>query len=232
MPVQFPSDESTDIPDVAYHAILLEHLSLPLQDYFTLTEREPLPVRLADLIAHFETRALERGRTVAFEFRDDLVKALPALRTFALSLCGDGSRADDLVQDTFVRAWTNWHRFTPGTNFTAWLFTILRNQLYTEMRKRKREIEDADGKHAGQMTILPAQEDSSTLQVVWSNIDALPLAQRQALLLVGAEGCTYEEAALKLGCQIGTVKSRVSRARACLAHSLGVTFDSQPHHVR
>lgn len=96
------------------------------------------------------------------------------------------------------------------------------------MRKRRREVEDAEGKHAGQLMSFPDQEEASTLQVVWSKIDALPLAQRQALLLVGAEGCTYDEAATRLGCQIGTVKSRVSRARACLAASLGVTFDSQP----
>jgi RNA polymerase sigma factor (sigma-70 family) len=223
-----PGDDPTGPDGAAYHTVLPLHLSLPLRDYFQIAEREPLPARLADLIAQFDASAAVRGRTVATEFRDDLVKALPALRTFAFSLCGDATRADDLVQETFVRAWTNAHRFTPGTNFTAWLFTILRNQFYSEMRKRKREVEDADGTLAGRLTALPDQEEASTLQVVWGKIDALPLVQRQALLLVGAEGCTYDEAAAKLGCQVGTVKSRVSRARAHLVDALGVSFDSQP----
>jgi RNA polymerase sigma factor (sigma-70 family) len=203
-------------------------LSAPLQEYFCVTEQNALPPRLAELVERFEKAFACRGRTVANEFRDDLIRALPALRTFALSLCGDVSRADDLVQETFVRAWTKWHHFMPGTNFTAWLFTIMRNQLYTDLRKRKREIEDAEGKHAGRLIALPDQEEANTLRIVWNNIDALPVAQRQALLLVGAEGYTYEEAAAKLGCQVGTIKSRVSRARALLVGTLGVSFDSQP----
>ena len=223
-----PSVDTTDVEEVAYHSTLGRHLTLPLQDYFTLAEREPLPSRLADLIARFNAGHGARGHTVAFEFRDDLTRALPALRTFALSLCGDVSRADDLVQDTFVRAWAKWHLFTPGTNFTAWLFTILRNQFYSETRKRKREVEDAEGTHAGKLKSLPDQEEASMLRLVWDRIDALPAAQRQALLLVGAEGFTYEEAAVRLGCQVGTVKSRVSRARTVLVDSLGVSFESQP----
>ena len=228
MPLNPSSDGRAHAEETAYYVVLSRHLSLPLQEYFKLSEQEPLPSRLADLIAQFDANCGARGRTVASEFRDDLIKALPALRTFALSLCGDVSRADDLVQETFVRAWTKWHHYTPGTNFTAWLFTILRNLLYSEMRKRKREIEDADGGHAGRLKALPGQEEASTLRTVCDKIDALPVTQREALLLVRAEGFTYEEAAVRLGCQVGTVKSRVSRARALLVGSLGVTFDSQP----
>jgi RNA polymerase sigma factor (sigma-70 family) len=230
-PPRPPSGSPAETEATSYHTALRRHLSLPLQDYFKLTELAPLPVRLAELIARFDADAAARGRTVAMEFRDDLIKALPALRTFAISLCGDVTRADDLVQETFIRAWTNWHRFTPGTNFAAWLCTILRNQFYSEMRKARREVEDAEGTHAGRLTTLADQEAASTLQVVWSRIESLPLTQRQALLLVGAEGCTYDEAAVRLGCQVGTVKSRVSRARAHLADTLGVTFDSQPQLV-
>lgn len=207
---------------------LPDHLSAPLREYFSLAEHNALPPRLAELVQRFEEAFACRGRTVANEFRDDLIKTLPALRTFAVSLCGDVNRADDLVQETFVRAWTKWHHFTPGTNFTAWLFTILRNQLYTDIRKHKREIEDAEGKHAGRLVALPDQEDANTLRIVWDNIDSLPVTQRQALLLVGAEGYTYEEAAVKLGCQVGTVKSRVSRARAVLVGTLGLSFESRP----
>ena len=137
------------------------------------------------------------------------------------------TRADDLVQETFARAWTKWHHFTPGTNFTAWLFTILRNQLYSDLRKRKREVEDAEGVQAGKLAAPAGQEDASTLKVVWERIGNLPEVQRQALLLVGAEGRTYEEAASLLGCQVGTVKSRVSRARALLVDQLGLRDERQ-----
>ena len=223
-----PMDQSqANAAEGAYHEALPRQLSLPLQAYFTLAEQEPLPSRLVDLIARFETTTGARGHTVAFEFRDDLIKALPALRTFALSLCGDVSRADDLVQETFLRAWAKWHHFTTGTNFAAWLFTIMRNQFYSDARKRKREVEDADGVYSGRLTALPDQEEANTLRIVWDRIDALPVVQRQALLLVGAEGYTYEEAATKLGCQVVTVKSRVSRARALLADTLAVSFESQ-----
>jgi RNA polymerase sigma factor (sigma-70 family) len=207
---------------------LSNHLAVPLRDYFSLMEKETLPATLADLIVRFEAACVRQGHTVATEFRDNLMKALPALRTFALSLTGDATRADDLVQETFARAWTKWHHFTPGTNFTAWLFTILRNQLYSEMRKRKREVEDAAGLQAGKLTALADQEDASTLKVVWERIGSLPEVQRQALLLVGAEGRTYEEAATLLGCQVGTVKSRVSRARAILVEQLGMRDQRQP----
>jgi RNA polymerase sigma-70 factor, ECF subfamily len=204
------------------------HLAAPLRDYFGHVPCEPLPTALAVLVEQFEAAFARQGRTIANEFRDDLVRALPALRTFALSLTGDVTRADDLVQETFVRAWTKWHHFTPGTNFTAWLFTILRNQLYSEIRKRKREVEDGEGVQAGKLTALADQEDAITLKTVWERIGGLPAVQRQALLLVGAEGRTYEEAATLLGCQVGTVKSRVSRARALLVEQLGLRDGRHP----
>ncbi len=201
---------------------LPSYLTASLREYFRGVEQEPLPATLAELITRFETAFAGNGRTVANEFRDDLVRALPALRTFALSLTGDTTRADDLVQETFVKAWAKWHHFVPRSNFTAWLFTILRNQLYSDIRKHRREIEDADGAQAGKLMAPADQEDASTLKVVWDKIGRLPASQRQALLLVGAEGRTYEEAASLLGCQVGTVKSRVSRARAVLVAQLGM----------
>jgi RNA polymerase sigma factor (sigma-70 family) len=210
-----------------YATVIGQHLALPIRAYFTLVEQEPLPAQLVDLVTRFEAAIAACGQSVAFDFRSDIIKALPALRTFALSLVGDLSRADDLVQETFVKAWANQERFRPGTNFTAWLFTILRNQFYSDLRKHRREIEDVDGTHAGQMTSPSDQEDASTLKVVWERLGTLPAAQRQALLLVGAEGHTYEEAATKLGCQVGTVKSRVSRARSSLLDTLGVVVAGQ-----
>ena len=195
------------------------HLTLALRDYFDLAGQAPLPNRLAELIQQFETALAVHGGRMEVIFRDDLVKALPMLRTFAISLTANPARADDLVQETMVKAWANRERFTPGTNFTAWLFTILRNQFYTEVRKGRREVEDADGVHAGTLTAHPDQEHAAGLRMVMNLIGTLPLPQRQALLLVGAEGFTYEEAAEQLGCQVGTVKSRVSRARAFLVSS-------------
>ncbi|MBN4094393.1 sigma-70 family RNA polymerase sigma factor [Methylobacterium sp. OT2] len=210
-----------------YAASIGQHLALPIREYFKVVELEPLPAQLAALVSRFEAAITAHGETVPFDFRGDIIKALPALRTFALSLVGDVSRADDLVQETFVKAWANQQRFRPGTNFTAWLFTILRNQFYTDLRKTRREVEDVDGTHAGQMTSPSDQEDASTLKVVWERLGDLPSAQRQALLLVGAEGHTYEEAAVMLGCQVGTVKSRVSRARSSLLDTLGVVVAGQ-----
>ncbi|MDP4023323.1 sigma-70 family RNA polymerase sigma factor [Methylobacterium sp. NEAU 140] len=219
-------DPEPDAP--GYPTAIGQHLALPMREYFRFAEAEPLPGRLAELVARFEAAAAARGAALAFEFRTDIVKALPALRTFALSLCGDVSRADDLVQETFARAWANQHRFRPGTNFTAWLFTILRNQFYSDLRKVRREVEDADGVHAGHLVSPSDQEDASTLKTVWDRLGLLPAAQREALLLVGAEGFTYEEAAARIGCQVGTVKSRVSRARHHLLGVLGVVVEGQP----
>lgn len=217
---QARSDETSGLGRDDLPTAIHDYLSEPLQEYFRLAEQEPLTPRLTDLVARIEAALAARGGAIETAFREDLIRALPALRTFALSLCGNVSRVDDLVQETMIKAWANQERFRPGTNFTAWVFTILRNQFYTELRRAKREVEDADGAHAGRLTALADQEDACTLRAVWDRISALPLTQRQALILVGAEGCTYEEAAERLGCQVGTVKSRVSRARAALSGAL------------
>ena len=202
---------------------VLAHLRRPLRVYFALPQSEGLPARLAGLLGRVETALSGRGRAVPREFQDGLLAALPALRTFALSLTGDPARADDLVQETMLKAWANHDRFEPGTRLVAWLFTIQRNLFYTEIRKRKREVEDADGAHAGTLTALADQEDAVALKGLCAQLERLPAAQRDALLLVGAEGFTYEEAAELLGCRIGTVKSRVSRARSLLAAMSGAS---------
>lgn len=138
-----------------------------------------------------------------------------------MSLCADASISDDLVQETLLRAWANANLFRPGTNMSAWLRTILRNQFYTTFRRRTREVEDVDGEHAGQLAVPASQEGAVAVAGLWVALASLPWAQREALLMVGAEGFTYEEAAERLGCQAGTVKSRVSRARRRLAVSPG-----------
>ncbi|GJE58949.1 sigma-70 family RNA polymerase sigma factor [Methylobacterium trifolii] len=156
------------------------------------------------------------------EMRDLLLGAIPALRAFAFSLTYDLDRSDDLVQDTLMRAWTKADSFRRGTNLTAWLFTILRNLFYSEQRKRKREVEDADGVLAGRLATLPEQEVRVEMGEFRSALDLLPFAQREALVLVGAQNFTYEEAAEICGVAVGTIKSRVSRARGRLIEALGM----------
>ncbi|GJE43217.1 sigma-70 family RNA polymerase sigma factor [Methylobacterium soli] len=154
------------------------------------------------------------------EMRDLLLGAIPALRAFAFSLTYDLDRSDDLVQDTLVRAWTKAESFRRGTNLYAWLFTILRNLFYSEQRKRKREVEDADGALAGRLTSLPEQEIRVEMQEFQHALNQLPFSQREALVLVGAQNFTYEEAAEICGVAVGTIKSRVSRARMRLIAAL------------
>ena len=145
-----------------------------------------------------------------------LVKAMPTLRAFAGSLCGDPARAEDLVQDTAVRALYNREKYRCGTNAEAWLTTILRNVYYSQWRKRRREVEDIDGIHSGRLTEEPSQQHHLELLDVANGMKHLPPNQREALMRVGVEGRSYEEAAEKGGVVPGTIKSRVSRARSRL----------------
>ena len=151
-----------------------------------------------------------------------MLLAVPSLRAFAISLIGHAEGADDLVQDTLVRAMSNLDRFEPGTNMRAWLFTILRNQFYTAYRKKSREVEDPDGIIAGKLRSLPEQNGHIELGELRSALTKLSVEQREVLLLVGAEGMSYEEAAAICGVKVGTIKSRMNRARIQLAELLGV----------
>ncbi|GJD96396.1 NepR family anti-sigma factor [Methylobacterium iners] len=202
-----------------------DHLGSELKRLYASLVVEEQPRRFLDLIAQLDAGLLTDGTAPASDFRGDLLAALPGLRAFALSLTGSPTRADDLLQETLLKAWQHQASFRPGTNFMAWLCTIMRNHLYSEHRRRKREVEDADGVHAGKLVALPSQEHGIELQQVWTTLAKLPPVQREALLLVGAQGLTYEAAAEVMGCQAGTAKSRVSRARAFLAGSLGMAED-------
>lgn len=152
--------------------------------------------------------------------RKELLEHMPNLRAFAMSLCGNGDRADDLVQEALVKAWSNLDRYEPGTNMRAWLFTILRNAYYSDLRKRRREVEDADGAMAARLATHPGQTGHMDFQDFRAALDRLPADQREALVLIGASGLSYEEAAEICGCAVGTVKSRVNRARNRLAELL------------
>lgn len=152
----------------------------------------------------------------------DLLAAIPKLRAFAVSLCGRPDRADDLVQETLVRAWANMASFQPGTNMIAWLYTILRNEFYTEFRKRRHEVADTDGQFAAQLASHPTQDSHMHFLEFKAALLKLPVDQREALVLIGASGLSYEEAARICTCAVGTMKSRVNRARTKLAEILAV----------
>jgi RNA polymerase sigma-70 factor, ECF subfamily len=154
--------------------------------------------------------------------KGELLAAIPALRAFAMSLSGKPDRADDLVQETLMKAWANLSSYADGTNLRAWLFAILRNVFYSQYRKRKREVEDADGHMAARLSSPPEQIGHMDFQDFRRALQHLPPDQREALILIGASGLSYEEAAEICGCAVGTIKSRVNRARARLAELLGL----------
>ena len=152
--------------------------------------------------------------------RDAMYAALPHLRAFAISLAGSLDRADDLVQETLLRALSNLNRFERGTNLQAWMFTILRNLFHSDYRKRRREIEDPEGAFAEKLAVMPEQGAKLDFDDMRIALTKLSPEQREAILLVGAEGLTYEEAAVVCGVVVGTIKSRVNRARNRLAELL------------
>ncbi len=162
-------------------------------------------------------------RIASSQFTADLLAVVPNLRAFSVSLCGNIDHADDLVQETLVKAWSNIDSFVEGTNLRAWLFTILRNIYYSEYRKRRREVADPDGTFAANLATAPAQSGHMDMLDFRAALQQLPSDQREALILIGASGLSYEEAAGVCGVAIGTMKSRVNRARNRLAEMLSIT---------
>lgn len=167
--------------------------------------------------------APEARAPVSDEIKQQLVEHLPVLRAFAISLTRNGSRADDLVQDTVLKAWANIHSFQPGTNMRAWLFTILRNSFYSERRKARREVADVDGEMSKRLACKPDHDGRLQLRDFRAAFMQLPDRQREALVLVGALQHSYEDAAEMCGVRVGTIKSRLNRGRAQLARMLDVT---------
>ena len=167
----------------------------------------------------------EESSSPASDPRDEIVTHLPAMRAFALSLCRNGSTADDLVQDTIVKAWKNIDKFKAGTNMRAWLFTILRNTFYSDRRKAKREVADVDGQMAATLSQKPDHDGRMAMNDFETEFAKLPSEQREALMLVGAMGFSYEEAAETCRVAVGTIKSRVNRGRVRLIELLGLSED-------
>jgi RNA polymerase sigma-70 factor (ECF subfamily) len=182
------------------------------------------PIILANANAARPTavdRVAERP-SVQPSVRDVMLAAIPSLRAFAISLSGSVDRADDLVQETVTRAMASLDSFTPGTNMTAWLVTILRNRFRSEYRKRRREVEDPDGSYLAGLKMPAEQFGRLEFKELIEALAKLPHVQREALLLVAASGFSYDEAAAIGEVAVGTIKSRVSRARQLLAELLAL----------
>jgi RNA polymerase sigma-70 factor (ECF subfamily) len=178
---------------------------------------------LADVNARQSTAVDETKRTkLQPSERDVMLAAVPNLRAFAISLSGNVDRAEDLVQGTLLRAIASIDSFKPGTNMSAWLFTILRNLFRSEYRKRRREVEDVDGGYAASLKSPAEQHGRLEFKELSDALPKLPFVQREALLLVGASGFSYDEAAAICETAVGTIKSRVNRARRQLAQLLEI----------
>jgi RNA polymerase sigma-70 factor (ECF subfamily) len=181
-----------------------------------MTDSEPRATAEREEQRRSETS--EEGRR---QFRQNLLAAIPKLRAFALSLASHADYADDLVQETLMKAWNHQNSFQEGTNIKAWLFTILRNEYFSQLRKRRREVEDADGDYAGSVMTPGGQESQLDMADLRIALQQLPDDQREAVVLVGASGFSYQEVAEICHVPVGTVKSRVNRARTKLAELLG-----------
>jgi RNA polymerase sigma-70 factor (ECF subfamily) len=153
--------------------------------------------------------------------RDPLVAAIPRLRAFAISLCRNRDQADDFVQGALLQACAKISLFEPGTNMYAWLCTILRNQFYTECRRRRRPFQAIDSL-AEIKAAQPEQIAYAEYNEFCAAFAKLAPKQREALMMIAASGLSYEDAAKLCGCPVGTVKSRVNRARAELARMLSI----------
>lgn len=154
--------------------------------------------------------------------RKEVTAYLGPLRAFGITLTGNRAAADDLVQDTILKAWSNIEKFQPGTNMQAWLFTILRNTFYSNRRKHRREVPDPEGLHAAALFELPAHDGRLAYRDFHRAFAQLSDEHREVLMLVGASGLSTEETAAMIGVAVGTVKSRTSRARRRLSELMGM----------
>jgi RNA polymerase sigma-70 factor (ECF subfamily) len=161
------------------------------------------------------------------DFREALLLTVPRLRAFAISLTGNLDRADDLVQETVLRAIENVHRFEEGTSLQSWAYTILRNLFLSDCRKRWREVADPNSEIAGKVGVMPEQGARLDFEDMLGALRKLSPEQREVVLLIGAEGMSYEDTAEVCGITVGTVKSRINRGRTRLAELLGA---DRPHY--
>jgi RNA polymerase sigma-70 factor (ECF subfamily) len=218
MPEQSPSS----LPSAKLNAAIQLHLGQQLQAIYGDPTAEALPFELRGLIKRLEETIQAQAEPIDQAFVAGIMAAVLPLRTFALSLTRNVDTAEDLVQATMLRAIRHRRNFQDGTNLEAWLFTILRNDYLSGLRKRKREVEDTDGSYVAKLVSIPEQPGRLDFQDFHAALNKLPADMRQAVMLIGAEGMSYEQAAEALNVAVGTVKSRVNRARAKLAELLGL----------
>lgn len=148
-----------------------------------------------------------------WDAKREIAALIPALRAFARTLVRNPYDADDLVQETLAKGIANAHRFQPGTSLKSWLFTILRNTFYTSIKITNREHPGAGGCVSEGCIMLPGQEWSVRGVELSDALERLPPDQREVLVMIGVLGISYEEAAVICGCAVGTIKSRLNRAR-------------------
>lgn len=165
-------------------------------------------------------------------FQDQVVALIPRLRAYAMSLSGSSAEADDIVQDALVRAWRFRDGYQMGTNLRAWLYRIVRNAFYTQAAKRRDTVEDVDGRWAATLSCTPDQEWRVQYAELLRALDQLSPDTRDALLLVVSSGLSYQEAAEICGCAVGTMKSRVNRARGRLAQIVDFDLHASGRRVR
>lgn len=160
------------------------------------------------------------GSPIRRVMKEEIVALLPDLRAFARFMCREREAADDLVQNTVLAALDKQAQFTPGTNLKGWLFTIMRNRFYSDLRTQRRRPLTIDNEAAAPLAAVDNPEATLALKELSSEIWKLNPQSREALVLIGAGGFSYEEAASLCGCSVGTLKARVSRARRYLSERL------------
>jgi RNA polymerase sigma-70 factor (ECF subfamily) len=197
-----------------------DNFDIALRRMFAGVASEPLPAAFVDLLARLEaitadTTAAANPRLSDAAFKQQLAAMIPQLQAYGRRIARDRDLADDLVQETMLKAWSARARFE-GNNIRAWCYVILRNVYLSQMRRArfKGEWNEADADRL--LATAPAQENGIVLADVGRGIEALPAAQREALLLVSSAGLSYEEVARRCNCAVGTIKSRVARARLAL----------------
>jgi RNA polymerase sigma-70 factor (ECF subfamily) len=217
-----PNERSHPAESPSLTDAIQTHLGRELRALYGDPDEEKLPRSLARLLDRVAQVIRAHVEPVDQAFVDELMGSLKSLRAYAISLTRDIHQAEDLVQETVLKAISKQEKFEAGTNLQAWLMTILRNLFFSARRTKQREVEDTDGSHAATMISIPDQEDRLAVQDLHTALAKLPREQREALLLVSAEGLSYEEAAEALATKVGTIKSRVNRARTRLAELIGL----------
>lgn len=174
-----------------------------------------------------EDGPVRKSKAEVLALQQQMLAFAPQLRAYAMSISRSADRSDDLVQETMLRAISKIDTFQAGTKLGAWLTTILRNCYLSDLRRRRHEVEDVDGCYSESLRVAPEQEGQLEYKEFCAALREIPFDQREALMLVGAAGLSYEDTATLCRTTTGTIKSRINRARSRLAALLGIESTSQ-----